>query len=305
MPSSTRLLVPITLWATAAVNAQQAKPAVSEGTIHVEITALVSDADATGGSANSSPANQKQTKQKPSEQKPAGKTGKRRREVVWTVAKTPCRSLADAKQRLDRAAANPANMVPDPKTGGRKLASVTIQPGPNVHWREVVGTYDSVMAAGFTVAIVHGVDTRMLTPVAIAKPTIDKQSLDVPGAFFCNPDVGAPKLRPTIDVLRDGRIRVGDKQVFAPRKGQAPELGPLRKELRRLRASMKLARELGERPGHEGVWIDMPVLLRIDRDARWQETQHLLKELQHPEVGFWKLHLAVAEKSSRLRRTGR
>lgn len=291
MPHSRHLLTPFLLlpiWAGYPLTAQQ--PKAAEGTIPVEITALVTGADANKGATDD---------------KPSKQDDKPQREVVWTIQKARYRGITEAKERLDRVASNPANMVPDPATGGRMLASVTIRPGPNVYWREVVDTYDAAMGAGFKFAVVHGIDTCQLTPVALAKPTVDKDHLAMSGAWFCNPDAKPPKLRPTIDVLRDGRIRIGDKQVFAPRKEQPQDLAALRKELRRLRASMKIAQELGQRPGHDGAWIDMPVLLRIDRDARWQNTQLLLKELQHPEVGFWKLHLAVANKSSRLRRTGR
>ena len=223
------------------------------------------------------------------------------RDLLWSVDKKELNTIDLLGKQLSQFATNPKSLRPDPTTGGRRLASLRINPGPHVHWDEVVRTYDKSMAAGFEKVVLGGVDSHFIGLMAKASSIVDKASLIVPGALFCTPDELASKLRPTVDIHRDGHIVIGKLRFFDVKANQATDLEALKKELRRMRAQMKEVGEVGSRPGKKGTWIDMPVLIRIDVETHWGNVLRLLRELAKPEIGFWKHQFAVAEIISRLR----
>ena len=69
--------------------------------------------------------------------------------VRWEVGPTPLGSLAAVKTELDRIAQNPLSMIPDKKTGGRKLMSCVIEAYPGTYYEDVAKTNDAANAAGF------------------------------------------------------------------------------------------------------------------------------------------------------------
>ena len=223
------------------------------------------------------------------------------RKLRWTVGKAEFTTFKAVAEALSRLAANPASMRPNPKTGGKFLAELRIAPGPNVQWAEVLQLWDASNRAGWNTFVLDGVGTGFMTPKSIAKPAVYQADLIVPRCLFCEPDESPPELRPTMDVYRDGRVVSDGRSVFEWQAGQPENLGPMRAELKTLRANMAKAGELRARPGSDGKWVDMPILIRADREAAWRDVLRLLRELTKADVGFWKLDVAVSQTSSRLR----
>ena len=223
------------------------------------------------------------------------------RKLQWTVGNKTYTTFKAAAEALNNLAADPASLRPDPSTGGRKLAGLRVAPGPNVQWAEVLQLWDASTSAGWYSFALEGVGTEFLMPKAIANPVVHQADLIVPHCIYCEPDESPPKLRPTIDVHRNGHVVSDGRRVFAWRAGQVENLGPMRTELRALRAKMEKAGKLRARPQADGKWVDMRLLIRADGEASWRDVLRLLRELTKPDVGFWKLDLAVSEVPSRLR----
>lgn len=225
------------------------------------------------------------------------------RRMEWAVGKAKATTRKAVRRILDRVASDPATMRPDPATGGKQLAALLIAPGPNVPWGEVVNVLDAGKAAGFHSIDLKEVASNYVLPMAVRKTVVNEADLIVPKCAFCEPDESPPKDRLQIDVHRDGRIVVASRLVFESQAGHTEDLVAMRAELRKVRAKMEKIGAVGARPGRNrhAKRISMPVLIRADHEARWRDVHRLLNELTKPEVGFWKLQLAVAEISSRLR----
>ena len=69
--------------------------------------------------------------------------------VKWEVGPKPLYSLADVRNELKRIALDPASMIPDKKTGGRKLMSCVIEAYPGTYYEDVAKTNDAANDAGF------------------------------------------------------------------------------------------------------------------------------------------------------------
>ena len=69
--------------------------------------------------------------------------------VRWEIGPKPVGSLAAVKAELDRIAGLPASMIPDKKTGGKKLMSCVIEAYPGTYYEDVAKTNDAANAAGF------------------------------------------------------------------------------------------------------------------------------------------------------------
>jgi hypothetical protein len=223
------------------------------------------------------------------------------RKMQWTVGKKKLTTIKVVKLELERLAADPASMRPNPATGGKQIAWVRVIPGPKVQWAEVLQVWDAVNAAGFQRCVIDGIGTNDIMPKAIAKPVVGKVGLTLARCDFCDPDVRVPKLRPVIDVHRDGRVMSGGRRVFELQAVPPQNLEPLRVELRMLHAKMEKAGKLDARLGFDGKWVEMPILVRVDHKTAWRDVLRLLRELTKPDVGFWKLELAVSRRSTRLR----
>ena len=69
--------------------------------------------------------------------------------IRWEVGPKPLSSLAAVKAELDRIADDPNSMIPDKKTGGKKLMSCVIEAYPGTYYADVAMTNDAANAAGF------------------------------------------------------------------------------------------------------------------------------------------------------------
>ena len=69
--------------------------------------------------------------------------------VRYEIGPKPVGTLAAVKAELDRIAGDPSSMIPDKKTGGKKLMSCVIEPYPGTYYEDVAKTNDAANAAGF------------------------------------------------------------------------------------------------------------------------------------------------------------
>lgn len=69
--------------------------------------------------------------------------------VKWEVGPKPLYNLTDVDAELKRIAQNPASMVPDKETGGRKLMGCVIEAYPGTFYEDVAKTADACKNAGF------------------------------------------------------------------------------------------------------------------------------------------------------------
>ena len=69
--------------------------------------------------------------------------------VKWEVGPKPLYNIKDVKAELERIAKDPASMIPDKKTGGRKLMACVIEAYPGTYYDDVAKTNDACNAAGF------------------------------------------------------------------------------------------------------------------------------------------------------------
>ena len=69
--------------------------------------------------------------------------------VRWEIGPKPVSNLAAVKVELDRIAGLPASMIPDKKTGGKRLMSCVIEAYPGTYYEDVAKTNDAANAAGF------------------------------------------------------------------------------------------------------------------------------------------------------------
>ena len=67
----------------------------------------------------------------------------------WEVGTKPLGSIEAVKAELNRIAQDPIGMIPDKKTGGKKLISCLIQAYPGTCYDDVVTIHDAANAAGF------------------------------------------------------------------------------------------------------------------------------------------------------------
>lgn len=202
------------------------------------------------------------------------------------------RALGD---ELYRIAMDAKAMRPDHETGGKMLAALRVAPDPATHWEEIVQLWDLVMASGYKDLLLERVDTRWMMAMAVDDGRPDAQRLVLPWAYYQEPDESPPPERLAFDVLRDGSIAHDGRSLFEWKAGEPEDLEPLRKALREVRASMLAQKLVVARKGYEHPVIDVPVLLRADRWAEWRDVLRLCKELLAPEVGYWKLQLALVE----------
>ncbi len=69
--------------------------------------------------------------------------------VKWEVGPKPLFTIEEVARELKRIAADPNSMVPDEKTGGRKLIGVVIEAYPGTYYEDVAKTTDAVKDAKF------------------------------------------------------------------------------------------------------------------------------------------------------------
>jgi biopolymer transport protein ExbD len=69
--------------------------------------------------------------------------------VRWEIGPKPVGTLKEVKVELDRIAGDPSSMIPDKKTGGKKLMSCVIEAYPGTYYEDVAKTNDAANAAGF------------------------------------------------------------------------------------------------------------------------------------------------------------
>jgi biopolymer transport protein ExbD len=69
--------------------------------------------------------------------------------VKWEVGPKPLYTIEAVKDELTRIAKDPASMIPDKKTGGRKLMSCVIEAYPGTYYEDVAKTTDACRDAGF------------------------------------------------------------------------------------------------------------------------------------------------------------
>ncbi len=69
--------------------------------------------------------------------------------VRWEVGPKPLGSIEAVKAELDRIANDPNSLIPDKKTGGKKLMSCVIEAYLGTFYEDVAKTNDAANAAGF------------------------------------------------------------------------------------------------------------------------------------------------------------
>ncbi|MBZ0151446.1 MAG: biopolymer transporter ExbD [Planctomycetes bacterium] len=69
--------------------------------------------------------------------------------VKWEVGPRPCFTIGEVKAELEKIAKNPASMVPDKKTGQKKLMGCVVEAYPGTYYDDVSKTADVCHQAGF------------------------------------------------------------------------------------------------------------------------------------------------------------
>ena len=218
------------------------------------------------------------------------------RKVSWRLDGTALPNLKAAEAALHRAARDPKNLRDSQyRPGQREPVPVRLEPGDGTRWGEVLTAYDMLLSAGFQDVQLEDVPTPWFVPRAVMEPILDDGVLVVPKMVFCEPDDRPEAGRPTFDVHQDGRIVQGDKVLFTWTPGKADDLTALREHLLALRKQLVANGHLQVRAYDGEKRLDMPFLVRADLWTEWHDVRRLLKLVTLPEIGFWKLHPAVAE----------
>lgn len=215
------------------------------------------------------------------------------RRIAWRLDDRRAASTDEMKDLLEAAIGNRANWNPDPRNEGKLAPPVLrIAPDHDTRWCDLVTAFDAAIAAGFQEMGFTGVALRHLMPKAVDEPIVDGGALVVPDNVFNEPDDGPDRDRPVFDVQQDGRITEGGRTLFTAQPG-TEDLEPLQKRLRELRAALEAGGRLEKVEGHAGQ-LGVPILVRADKWADWRDVRRLLQEAMAPEVGFWRIQIAVA-----------
>jgi hypothetical protein len=226
------------------------------------------------------------------------------RQLAWQIGHQKLASTEALERALQLLAASPDHRRDSAETPGKKeLLPLRIQPGDQTRWRDVVHTIDTAYAAGFPEVHLEGVDTPWLTPMGVDEPLVGDGALIVPKAIFNDPDDRPDRLRPGFDLYQDGRIEHDGATLFTWVAGKEDNLQPLRARLRELRTSLEKEGHLQPRPHDKQQRLDVPFLVRADQWAEWRDVKRLIALATEPEVGFWKLEIAVCHADLEARRS--
>jgi hypothetical protein len=219
------------------------------------------------------------------------------RTVTWSVGGKAVVGQRPQELALWAIAQDPASSRVDPEDAGRKkLLPLRIVPGDGARWGDIVTLHDGAMQAGFNEVQIEGVVLPWLIPKVVAEPVVDGGVLVVPRAVFTELDDFRDSERPTFDVHQDGRIVFEGKVLFAWQPGKEDDLRLLHKTLAELRRSLEAKGRWGPRGLDKRPALDVAFLVRADVWAEWRDVRCLLIAAMEPEVGFWKIELAAAEK---------
>ena len=123
------------------------------------------------------------------------------------------------------------------------------------------------------------------------------EDLVLPRAAFRELDDKPPEHRPVLNVLQDGSVIHNQQVVHDPRR-DGDDFGRLRALLLTLRSTglqqgkFRLATDPA---GGATSLLDDPILVRADKWTEWRHVTALLQQCSQPDVGFWKIELALAE----------
>ena len=218
------------------------------------------------------------------------------RKLRWQIRDQKLDSTEALERALHSLAASPDHVRDSAETPGKKeLLPLRIQPGDHTRWRDVVQTFDAACTAGFNEIQFEGVDTPWFVPKGVDEPVLGDGALIVPKAVFNEPDDRPDQLRPGFDLYQDGRIVHDGATLFTWVAGKEDDLQSLRARLRELRSSLEKKGHLQPRAYDKQQRLDVPFLVRADQWAEWRDVKRLIALASEPEVGFWKLEIAVGE----------
>ena len=216
------------------------------------------------------------------------------RKVAWRVGSSKIASLEALGKELHRIASDPESQREHVLAGGakrRELMPLIVRPAPGVKWNDVLAATDAAMAAGFGEIDWEQFDMAAIVFKWVASTPAEERELPLPKVVFQAPDDAPNKLRPTINVYRDGSIAHDGDPLFATVAGQPAELERLRARLRELRTRLLSA---GEVTLQGRKTLNVPLLIRAHRGVEWSHVQRLLQIAHEPEIGFRKIEIAVA-----------
>lgn len=226
-------------------------------------------------------------------------TGSKRwskRELQWRIGERVFTEQVEVEKELLRIARDPAFLrVPPDAPDTKELLPLVLEAEPDVRWCEILRVWDAANNAGFAEWRLAGVDTFWFMPKSVDEPVRDGGATIVPCAVFNQPDDGPEPGRTEVYVRQNGDLVIGDRVVFTSRVGQKEDLQQLRETLRQIRAAMEQDGHVGARPVDQRRGINLPVLVVADMWCEWRDVRRLLACLTEPEVGFWKLEVAVAD----------
>jgi len=127
------------------------------------------------------------------------------------------------------------------------------------------------------------------------------EDLILPRAEFQEPDDTPPDNRPIINVLQNGSVIYNQDVVYDP-------TDPAKSNIALIKGLLKGIREKGlsaipptihlkeEKVGaRTAMLIDDPILIRADKWTEWHYIGEIMKQCSQPDVGFWKVELAMSE----------
>lgn len=208
--------------------------------------------------------------------------------VDWRVGDQRFASPAELAKALHRQVADPAQRTAD----GDPLPLV-IAAEAEVPWQQVLATCDQAMAAGLLQIGFDGIATDRITWKGTTPARDAATGLQLPTVQFQEPDDEPDARRPTFELRADGSVRqAGDVLVSAATATDA-DRAPLRDRLLHLRTQLLPAGEMTVGADDRKV-LRVPLHVRADRAAPWASVQRLLQAALDPQVGFYRLEIAVA-----------
>lgn len=146
------------------------------------------------------------------------------------------------------------------------------------------------VSIGICLAIVWGAPICMGQTAEAA--AVRGQDLRLPTARFAEPDEHAPKVRPVIDILQDGRVLCDGRVRYDPAKDVPYTRGvdALLAELKARPETTTTKEQIGDR---ELRLVDDPILIRADRCTEWHHVGQFMVRCSQPDAAFWKIELGV------------
>jgi biopolymer transport protein ExbD len=121
------------------------------------------------------------------------------------------------------------------------------------------------------------------------------EDLVLPRATFRQLDDKPAENRPILNVLQDGSVVYNQAVVYEPRRHGA-DFEPVRALLRSIRQAGLLQKKLAledatQRTGR----LRDPILIRADKWTEWHYVAAVMQQCNQPDIGFWKVELALSE----------